>query len=291
MGQRGRRRRFRRWQCGIGFETDFVLNRLTNGAFARWLEIILSNQWICLAFVACTWAVSFLLAIDRPDLTFIPIMLGWIFVSPFSFCADSAVALKIVQMGNSPFVVFVVLIDLAACVVLWTKTHYDVLVLLSILLGVGGSMPLLLTIEAVDVPLLPLLVLPPIAGHYGVNLLRFYTTGSIHSAMSEDYLIDVKYGAFSLNAFIGYAASVIFFLVVSKMIQIMQTRFFEIPVFVPGLPPHDWLPRVVQLEHRKWAMDDFWFGTPERSRRTALVNSVLTLAVLVVFFLHEIPRL
>eukprot|EP00004_Rigifila_ramosa_P020818 TRINITY_DN5449_c0_g2_i1.p3 TRINITY_DN5449_c0_g2~~TRINITY_DN5449_c0_g2_i1.p3 ORF type:complete len:118 (-),score=25.34 TRINITY_DN5449_c0_g2_i1:69-422(-) len=116
-------------------------------------------------------------------------------------------------------------------------------------------------------------------------------TGTIYSAMSEDYLFEVKYGTFSVNAFIGYTISVFFFLVVGKMIQILQTRFFEIPVFVPGLPPHGWLPRIVQLQHRKWAVDEFWFGTPQRSRRTVLWNVALALATFVAFFAHQIPRL
>eukprot|EP00004_Rigifila_ramosa_P016820 TRINITY_DN402_c0_g2_i1.p1 TRINITY_DN402_c0_g2~~TRINITY_DN402_c0_g2_i1.p1 ORF type:complete len:205 (+),score=52.30 TRINITY_DN402_c0_g2_i1:587-1201(+) len=203
---------------------------------------------------------------------------------------DSDVAWKIMRTGNSPFVLFITFIDLVACVVLWIKTQISVGYLVFLMLSYC-SVPCVLVVEALDLPLLPLLALLPVVIGYGLALLRFYMTGSISSAFKQDFLISVKYGVFSLNAFIGYANSVIFFLTVAKLVQIVHTRLFEIPLFVPGLPPHQRLPRIVHLRHRKWIVDDFWFGTPARSRWVALCNVVLTLAVLASFFAYEIPRL
>eukprot|EP00004_Rigifila_ramosa_P025850 TRINITY_DN7833_c0_g5_i1.p4 TRINITY_DN7833_c0_g5~~TRINITY_DN7833_c0_g5_i1.p4 ORF type:complete len:134 (-),score=25.26 TRINITY_DN7833_c0_g5_i1:211-612(-) len=78
------------------------------------------------------------------------------------------------------------------------------------LLSTGGSaVPVVL--EEFDMPLLPCLALVLLCLAFGTNLLRFCMTGSIYSAIGEDSLFNVnlKYGTFSLNAFIGYATSVL----------------------------------------------------------------------------------
>eukprot|EP00004_Rigifila_ramosa_P003208 TRINITY_DN13385_c0_g1_i1.p1 TRINITY_DN13385_c0_g1~~TRINITY_DN13385_c0_g1_i1.p1 ORF type:complete len:409 (-),score=90.71 TRINITY_DN13385_c0_g1_i1:28-1254(-) len=276
---------------GIGYQPEFVLNRLSSDAFANWLTQLLSNQWWLFALVASAWIGSALTAFDRPDLALFPTLFSSVCLQPILMAIDQTVALNIVQMGNSPFAAFVVLLDLIALILLWAKTHYSLLVLVYSILSIGATTFLLLILEALDIPLAPLLALTPVAVAYGSSLIRFYMTGAIFSALREDVIVNVKYGSFSLNAFIGYAASVLFFLAAGKMIQILYTRFFEVPVAVPGLPPHERIPRYVHLKHRTWDVDRPFFGTPEKTKITVLWNAVLGVAVLTLFFAHEIPRL